>query len=170
MTDAIVNNRAVPVYQSDAFARRLRRRYAAERRFRLYGIVAIAVAIGMLAVLLTSIVTKGYTAFWQHELALEIHFDPEEIDPGGGRDMQAIAGANYQALARDALRARFPEVESRSERRALNDLLSVGAGYELRTMVMENPGLIGTRRIVELPLSDDADQLLKGNILRAVPE
>ncbi|HEV7368414.1 phosphate ABC transporter permease PstA [Arenibaculum sp.] len=168
MTDFAANDRPMPVYQSDAFARRLRRRYAAERRFRLYGIAAIGVALGMLAILLGSIVSKGYTAFWQHDVVLEINFDPQEIDPAGTRDPAVLGGANYQALAREALRERFPEVDSRSDRRALNDLLSVGAAYELRSMVLENPDLIGTRQAVRLPLSDDADQLLKGNIRREV--
>ncbi len=82
MTDIISTPRAAP-YQSDDFAARLRKRYAAERRFKLYGVAAIGIALGMLAVLLASIVSQGYTAFAQHDLALEIYFDPAEIDPAG---------------------------------------------------------------------------------------
>ncbi len=37
-------------------------------------------------------------------------------------------------------------------------------------MVMDNPGLIGTRQTVRLALASDYDQLLKGNIDRDVPE
>jgi phosphate transport system permease protein len=170
MTDHVASDRPLPVHQSDAFVRRLRRRYAAERRFRLYGIAAIGIALGMLAVLLGSILTRGYTAFRQHDVVLTIHFDPQAIDPAGTRDPAVLGGANYQALAREALRRRFPEAVSRSDRRALNDLLSVGAGYELRSMVLADPGLIGTSRAVRLPLSDDADQLLKGGIRRDVGE
>ena len=94
MTDIISTPRAAP-YQSDDFAARLRKRYAAERRFKLYGMAAIGIALGMLAVLLASIVSQGYTAFAQHDLALEIYFDPAEIDPQGTRDEAAISGANY---------------------------------------------------------------------------
>jgi phosphate transport system permease protein len=169
MTDVISTPRAAP-YQSDDFAARLRKRYAAERRFKLYGIAAIGIALGMLAVLLASIVSQGYTAFAQHDLALEIYFDPAEIDPQGTRDEATLSGANYAALARQSLQAVFPEVESRTERRRLNAIVSNGAGFELRQMVMDNPSLIGTRQTVRLPLASDYDQLLKGNIDRDVPE
>jgi phosphate transport system permease protein len=169
MTDIISTPRAAP-YQSDDFAARLRKRYAAERRFKLYGVAAIGIALGMLAVLLASIVSQGYTAFAQHDLALEIYFDPAEIDPQGTRDPAGLSGANYAALARQSLQAVFPEVESRTERRRLNAIVSNGAGFELRQMVMDNPGLIGTRQTVRLPLASDYDLLLKGNIDRDVPE
>ena len=169
MTDIISTPRAAP-YQSDDFAARLRKRYAAERRFKLYGVAAIGIALGMLAILLASIVSQGYTAFAQHDLALEIYFDPAEIDPQGTRDPAVLSGANYAALARQSLQAVFPEVESRTERRRLNSIVSNGAGFELRQMVMDNPDLIGTRQTVRLPLASDYDQLLKGNIDRDVPE
>ena len=169
MTDIISTPRAAP-YQSDDFAARLRKRYAAERRYKMYGVAAIGIALGMLAVLLASIVSQGYTAFAQHDLALEIYFDPAEIDPQGTRDPAVLSGANYAALARQSLQAVFPEVESRTERRRLNAIVSNGAGFELRQMVMDNPDLIGTRQTVRLPLASDYDQLLKGNIDRDVPE
>lgn len=169
MTDIISTPRAAP-YQSDDFAARLRKRYAVERRFKLYGIAAIGIALSMLAVLLASIVSQGYTAFAQHDLSLEIYFDPAEIDPQGTRDEATLSGANYALLARQSLQAVFPEVESRTERRQLNAIVSNGAGFELRQMVMDNPDLIGTRQTVRLALASDYDQLLKGNIDRDVPE
>lgn len=149
---------------------RLRRRYAAERRFKLYGIVAIALAIGMLGVLLLSIVAKGYTAFVQTHIALDIHFDPAEIDPEGTRDPEVLGRANYDALVRDALRALFPDAASRQERRELADLVSGGAFFTLRSMVLDDPEIIGTTRRVRLPASDDIDMLRKGYIPRDVPE
>ncbi|WP_207480652.1 phosphate ABC transporter permease PstA [Arenibaculum pallidiluteum] len=170
MTDAVVSDRAVPVYQTAEFERRLRRRYAAEKRFRLYGIAAIGLALGMLAVLLGSVVAKGYTAFWQHELRLEVFFDPAEIDPQGTRDPAVLAQANYNTLARNALQSVLTDAGSRDARRAAGDLLSVGAAFELGRMVMDDPSLIGTRRVVSLPVSDEVDQLLKGNVSRALPE
>jgi len=169
MTDIISTPRVAP-YQSDDFAARLRKRYAAERRFKLYGVAAIGIALGMLALLLASIVSKGYTAFAQHDMALEIYFDPAEIDPQGTRDPAVLSGANYAALARQSLQVVFPEVESRTERRRLNSIVSNGAGFELRQMVMDNPSLIGTRQMVRLPMASDYDQVLKGNIDRDVPE
>ena len=55
---------------------RIRRRHAAERRFRLYGLFAIGVAVLTLGGLLYSITSKGYSAFWQTQLRLDVSFDP----------------------------------------------------------------------------------------------
>ena len=97
---------------------RLRRRHAAEKRFKLYGIAAIAVALLVLIVLLGSIVANGATAFMQSHVELEINFDEEEIDPAGSREQAALSGANYTVLVRRALQSEFPEVEGRSNNAA----------------------------------------------------
>ena len=44
------------------------RRYRAERRFRLFGLVAIVSALVFMVLLFVSIVGKGYTAFVQTEV------------------------------------------------------------------------------------------------------
>jgi phosphate transport system permease protein len=149
---------------------RLRRRYAAERRFRLYGVLAIALAIGVLGILLVSIVSKGYTAFVQTEIGLDLTFDPEVIDPEGTRDPKTLAGANYNRIILAALQEAFPEVTGRRERRALLGLVSDGAWLVLRNRVLEDPSIIGTTERVWLPASDEIDMLMKGYIPRDVPE
>ena len=140
----------------------LPRRYARERRFRLLGRVAVVLGLSFVAILFLDIVLKGYTAFQQTYIELAITFDPEVIDPEGTRDPQVLARANYQGLIKAALRERFPSVSARRERRALNSLVSPGAPVELRRMVLEDPGLIGTTRPVWLLADDDVDMLVKG--------
>ncbi|MFZ5799370.1 MAG: DUF3333 domain-containing protein, partial [Thermodesulfobacteriota bacterium] len=54
--------------------RNLGRRYRAERRFRLIGLLAIVSSLLFLALLFLSIVTKGASAFRQSFLLLDIHF------------------------------------------------------------------------------------------------
>jgi phosphate transport system permease protein len=150
----------------NAVDRRLRRRYAAERRFRLYGFAAIAVALAFLALLLSSIAATGLGAFFQHQVRLEVDFDDELLGLSGDRDVDSLSRADYSALLRKSLRDLFPDVRGRSERRALSKLMSTGAGFQLRAMVLENPRLIGTRHELELPVSDDADLYFKGRISR----
>jgi phosphate transport system permease protein len=154
----------------DLSARRLRRRYAAERRFRLYGALAILAAVGMLAILLVSIVSRGYTAFVQTVVAVDVFFDPQVIDPEGKRDPQALMTANYDALIRDSLLKQFPEASDRKARRELTGLVSGGAGLQLQRMVQENPGLIGQTVTVPFIAADDVDMLQKGFIARDVAE
>ncbi|MEQ9641567.1 MAG: phosphate ABC transporter permease PstA [Alphaproteobacteria bacterium] len=143
---------------------RIAKRYAAERRFRLYGQLAIGLALGFLVLLLGSIMVKGLPAFFQTEVELEIHFDPQVIDPTGAREQQTLSSANYNALVRQSLTARFPDVTGRRDKRKLYGIVSSGAPFDLREMVLADPSLIGQTRTVWLPASDDVDQFEKGNI------
>ena len=168
MTDATVKD-GLPSARRQG-DRRLRKRHAAERRFRLYGLAAIVIAVATLMLLIGSIVSKGYKAFVQTEIALEITFDPEVIDPAGNRDPAALADANYQTLIRNALAEVFPEATGRRDRRALSGLISSGAAYELRRQVLADPGLIGTTRRLWFSASDEVDGLIKGHIDRGAAE
>jgi phosphate transport system permease protein len=159
------NQRAIEIVNAS-----LKRRYAAERRFRFYGIAAIAAGLLFLALLFTSIAAKGYTAFLQTEIRLDIHFDPAVIDPEGTRTLQTLSSANYTALVRRAMGEMFPGVTSRTDRRTLNGLVSSGASYQLRDMVMTDPDLIGTTRTVWVLADDDVDMYAKGHIPVDVPE
>ena len=145
-------------------------RYASERRFRFACVGAIVLALAFLAVLFVSIISKGYTAFQQHFVGLSIDFDREIIDPTGGGDAAVLAQADYSALVKRSLRARFPDVTERRARRELTGLVSVGGAFQLQRMVTEQPGIVGTSGVIWMPLADDADMLLKGQIRRDVPE
>ena len=158
------------VHTSAAADRRLRRRYAAERRFKAYGLAAISLALLALTLLLASITSEGYTAFYQHAVTLEIHFAEDVLDPDGARDPEVLGAANYPALVKQALGELFPDVSGRKDLRDLAALVSSGAGFDLRRRVLENPDLVGTRQRVKLPLSADADMFFKGFIRRDVPE
>ena len=146
-------------YQSAEFTARLQRRYAAERRFRMAGIAAVGLASLMLVVLLGSIVSKGYTAFWQTQIRLEVTLDKAQVDE-----------RNYMGILRQALYAQVPEVTDRAGRRSLNELLSSGAPYELEALVKDNPSIVGTKQTVWVLADDEVDQFRKGFIRRDVPE
>ncbi len=148
----------------------LAKRYRAERRFRMYGMISVGLGMLFLSILLFDIISKGHTAFRQTQLTFEIFFDPEVIDPQGTGDPEQMRGANYAALIRASLAEIFPEASGRRERRALNQLISNGAPYALQRMVMEDPTLVGQTLTVQVPASDDADMLMKGYIEREVPE
>ena len=148
----------------------LRRRHAAEKRFRAYGLIAIATALVFLVILLSSILTKGYGAFFQTQISLPIVFSQDVIDPKKTGDPEVIARANYQRLVRNALQARFPEVKKRREVKKLIKLVSRGARRQLQAMVANDPSLIGATRRVWLTASGDADMFNKGAISRDIPE
>ena len=150
--------------------RRLNRRHAAEKRFRLYGILAIAMAVVMLLGLLYAIVEKGVDAFWRTEIALDVFLDPGVIDPEGSNDPAVIAKADYQGLIKRTLRERFPTVEKRREKRRLYALLSRDAGQNLRDDVLEHPDLVGQRRTLWVAASDSVDAFVKDDSQRWLAE
>ena len=79
-----------------AFSARLKKRYAAERRFRAYGLGAILLAMSILVVLLGSIILQGTPAFFQTYVKLDVVLDGAVIDPSGARDPAVLQVANYQ--------------------------------------------------------------------------
>jgi phosphate transport system permease protein len=154
----------------DRVAARLKRRYAAERRFRAYGVAAIGLALAFLVMLFASIVARGYSALWQTEILLEVTLYAEEIDPQATRDPAVIAAADYQGLVKRALRERFPDVTGRRDKRKLYGLVSLGAAFELRNRVLADPAVVGTTQKLWFPAADDIDMLMKGNVDRKAPE
>ena len=156
--------------RTDTIRAGLARRQKAERRFRIYGIVAIGLGLAFLLLLFGSIVANGYKAFGQTYVELPIHFDPKVIDPDGGRDEMVLFRADYWKLVKTALYARFPEVTGRQERRDLAGVVSEGSALDLRDMVLDDPSLIGTTRPVWLVADDDIDMLMKDYIDRTLPE
>ena len=136
----------------------IKRRYAAERRFRLYGIAALTLTTAFLLVLLTDIVWRSIPAFTQYHAVLEVAVDPEKIEAA------KPAAGDYEGVVKAAWRAQFPSVKARAERRQLGGLVSGAGGNELRSMVLADPSLIGKTVSVSVMLSDDADLFLKGQM------
>jgi len=162
MTDTILPGTRLIDLQTDAARARIRARYRAEARFRLYGLAAIAVTTLFLVVVLSDIVIKGLPAFTQHALMINVTVDPAQIDPKGARNPADIRGGDFEALVRNALRAEFPDARTRSERRQLDSILSMGAADELRSRVVADPALVGQTIAVPVLLSSDADLYFKG--------
>jgi phosphate transport system permease protein len=151
-------------------ARSLKRRYWAERRFRTYGIAAIVAALSFLVYLFFVIFSNGLGAFRQSQVRLDIFYDPAVIDPAGTRKPDDLLAADYQALIRAALKARFPGVEGRAANRELTRLVSGSAPFDLQRRVVDDPALIGTTETRWLLASDAVDLLSKGHIERSLPE
>lgn len=155
MTDNSTSNPAL---------QRRNKRYAAERRFRLYGIVSISIALGALCLLIGSMASKGWSAFQQTYLILEVELSKEDLAPGGKIDTATLREANYVSYLRKALRAEIPGVKSRRDRRSLYKLISNGASLDLQNLILADASLIGRKVTFAAIASDDVDQYVKGNI------
>ena len=148
----------------DAAALRRNKRYAAERRFKLYGILSISLALGALCLLIGSMTAKGWSAFLQTHIVLEVELPREDLAPAGQINAATLREANYTGYLRRALRAHAPEARSRRDRRSLHRLLSSGASFDLQKLVLSDTSLIGRKIRFAAVASDDVDQFVKGHI------
>ena len=159
MSDVTLGKRpANQEWTSKDATKRVRKRYAADRRLQAYGIAGIAIAVGLLGVLLGSIIATGYQAFVQTEIDLEIYVDPAKVDP------KDPAKGNFRALVRDSLTMIFPQAQSSKQKTELTKTLTADATYILRDYVLAHPESIGQRIVLAIPASDPFDQVNKGVI------
>lgn len=148
----------------------LGKRYAREKRFRFYGITAIALSILFLVILLTDIIGKGYPAFTSTYIKLDVHLDAQTLGVTADSTPEQLRTANYNTVVQNSLNTLIPDVEDRKEKKALKGLVSGDAQYELQRQVMADPALIGTNQSVWVLADDDIDTYYKGNVDRTLPE
>jgi phosphate transport system permease protein len=171
MTDAVFN----PAASSAAAPRDIgiKSRRAAEKRFRAYGVAAIIIGLAFLVLLLVSIVSKGYTAFFQTMITLPIEFSEKVIDPTNKRatDPKVLVTANYPNLARDAVaKAAGIDPKDKPTMAKLKGFVSDGVRAQLRDLVIANPDIIGKTVPVTFLASANIDSAYKGQIDLDVPE
>jgi len=158
-------------HRSAAASARVRRRQLYERLFRGSGAAAISVGLLFVVALFFSIISKGYTAFAQTQVKLDLEFAPAALGLGSSSpSAKELGEADYSAVIREALLREFPEVTERKERRELAALVSSGAPYELRELALSDPSLIGSKRSLWLTADDEVDMFVKGTFERATPE
>ncbi len=177
---------------ADGSAERLKRiraslgkRHAQERRFRAYGIAAIAAALGFVAILFSMILYQGLPAFTQANLTLDVNFDPEIVKVAD-RPVQApdqsvadyrravldwerkVTMVNWNRVLEKAITAAAPGVDIDS--RAALSIVETSERFRLRDMFVADPGLLGKTVKVTMLASANADNWLKGNIDRSLPD
>lgn len=168
MTDAALTPDR-PVETGAARADRLRaglkRRYAREARFRLYGLLAIGVAVGFLLLLLGRIFEQGHTAFYAHSVEVPVYMDPARIDRSYPQ------GTNFELLVAEQQLARMGVIDDAagSKSAAMRGLFSSELKFLAAERIQDDPALIGQTVAIEAPLADDADLYFKGEITLDTP-
>ena len=142
----------------------LKRRYRAEKRFRAYGMASIAIGLMAVLVLFTDIISKGIPGFSETYVQLEVHYDADLLGISDVRDDEQLQFADFSAVIKQGLRNRFPEVQGRGEKRDLYQLISDGAGYELRERMRDQPALLGKTETLWLLADDDVDVYNKSSV------
>jgi phosphate transport system permease protein len=169
MTEAaITSGEPTPVAdkaRTDRLRAGLKRRYAREGRFKLYGLLAIGLAIGFLLLLLGRIFEQGHTAFYAHSVTVPVYMDPARIDRAYPQ------GTNFELLVAEQQLARLGIADDAqgTKATALRGLFSSELKFVAAERIAERPELIGQTVPVSAPLGDDADLYFKGEISRDTP-
>ena len=137
-------------------------RHRAERRFRWAGQFAILVSLAFLAVMIGSILKDGAGVIHRTQIAVTVDFT------GIGPD--DVADASFGKILKSGLRAQFPEVTKRKDKKRLYNLVSPEGSFEIERLVADDPGLLGQVQTLWLSASDDLDLYQRGLIDTNLPE
>jgi len=158
-----------PALAAERVAAGLAARRGRERRFQIYGRVAIGIALVFLVTLFVSIFSKGIPGFFQHYVTIEVTLDRAKLDPAGDLSVQSL----YDGDARGVLRSGLYEAtgaSGRSGRKAAGKIISQGAEQRLRKAILDDPDILDTTQSMTFAVDDDVDSFLRGYIKRETPE
>jgi len=148
----------------------MRRRNAAERRFRMYGVAAIALSLATLAIMLFTILRDGVSSFQQASLTFPVALSAEVLDPKGNRnrdEMAKVTTIGYQKVLTTAflaeLSAKGIPTDGLTDK-DIAELISKDAPGTLRATVLANPDMVGTTLDASVFASGRIDGFLKGRV------
>ena len=147
----------------------LKGRYSAEKRFELYGVFAVSLALGAVIFLLFTIFSTGYSAFWRTEFQVEIQFNGDYLGITQESSDQEVREANFLGLFRKNLAEQNNDVPRR-ELRKLFAMFSESAADDLREMVITNRSILGTTQKLKVLASSSVDMIVKGQAPREIEE
>ncbi|MEC7119680.1 MAG: phosphate ABC transporter permease PstA [Pseudomonadota bacterium] len=166
-------------------ANSLGKRRRKEKIFQWMGRLAMITALFFVALLFTSIVSRGLPAFWQAKISLPVYFDPaliqvaEQPKPLAGETPQAfqqrqfawqseLGMVDWITLLEDTLIRAKPELAA--QRDDLYSLYTSGERFRLRDMVINDPSIIGQTITVDMLADANVDVWVRGNIDRSLPD
>jgi len=148
---------------------RTKKRNAAERRFKAYGLSAIVVAILALVMLLVSVFGTGASAFRQTYATVTVPLPEDKLDKSGVRDievMKKVTTIGYTKLLNEGfenvvIASGIPTGLSRKD---IGGMLSKEAAATIRDHILANPDLVGTEATLDLLMNGRIDGYFKGRV------
>ncbi|RZO34056.1 MAG: phosphate ABC transporter permease PstA [Rhodobacteraceae bacterium] len=142
----------------------LHKRSSAEIRFQSLGIISILVSLGFLAWLLITIFAGSLGAAKHVEINIPVNLSADKVDPNNIRD------ASFGSIIKSGLRSRFPDVKNRKDKKKLYNLISSESTFELRDIILKDPGILGGEQNIWVSASDDLSLFFRGKMNVEVPE
>ena len=157
-------------------SRLMKKRNAAETRFKAYGIAAIVLSLATLGFMLVTIFSDGVSSFFQAKLSFPVELTAQTLDPKGNRDradMVKITTLGYNKVLAVAfekeLAARGIAIEGQSAKDVV-EMISKDAAGSLRATVLANPSLVGSTLDATVLATGRIDGYLKGRVTMQTAE
>ena len=148
-------------------------RNAAEARFRIYGLVAITLAILALIWLLISIFSAGLPAFRQTFIEIPVTLDAATLDKSGHADPMEMASVSTIGYGKVIAKALSAEIAAKGidlgklKDKDIAEMISEESAASLRNLVLANPRLLGTIIEFEALANGRIDGYFKGRVTMA---
>ena len=139
----------------------LHKRKSAEKRFQWFGRLAISFGLICVLFLFADIISKGYSAFVQTYVEVDITFDQEKLGLTPQSTEAEIKAASFGSFFKKSLREKYPDITGRKQKRELYALFSSDMPLILRDMVLADPSIIGTTQSIYMIADDDVDTFYK---------
>ena len=146
-------------------------RNAAERRFRIYGILAISIGLLMLLVLASTIILRGTSAFQQTFITLDVDLLESKLDKKGNRnvdDIKKVSTFGYSPILVNAMKKVLEkhEISTSLKKKALGGIISKSAPSQIRNFVLEDVNRIGQTVEFKFLVNGWIDGYIKGRYSR----
>ncbi len=170
MTDVTAGGMARPKQSILTASSEMKRRNASEARFKVYGLIAIAISLITLAIMLFTIFRDGVSAFHQATLTFPVELSAETLDPKGNRnrdEMTKVTTVGYQKVLSQAFAAELAKRNISQDGVSVKEigaLISKDAAGQLRAQVLANPELVGTTLTQDILAAGRVDGFLKGRV------
>lgn len=143
---------------------RMKKRQRAEKRFRFYGLAAIAIGLFFLVWLATSIIRSGLPAFTTTSVAVDLTMTADMLEEA---ESGLLKTAAYNRIFNEALQAELAErnVQVDFDQDAIERILGK-VGSDIRVFYQENPDKVGEAVSFNLSASSRVDGYFKGRLTR----
>ena len=144
-------------WDGQVMQKRIARRYAAERRFKAMGFLAVALSTLFLAFLLFTMLGQGLRGFQRTEIAVEFDFPALT----SGTTAASISGPNADAALNSMDVPGIVELAASQQYGEICELLTSGAAGNVRQMLFDKPDLVTSKQILWLPADSRLDVAFK---------
>ena len=116
---------------------RLKKRYAAETRFKRYGIISICAALLFVGLLIFKVLSEGSSAFVKTSIQLELNFDHKLLNISEKPTKEEIADIDFYDLTLQHILKVYP-TSNRDEEKQLIKLFTSDFEFEVKNYFLCN--------------------------------